>query len=103
VELRRAAYWRSSCDLRNSGGLKEGGWVDGYLWIGYRGPSSDGAGVVAVATDAYLHWCIESSLRDLRRGCSDCNRGRIRGGIWETAIVGKKYQIDCHTTHNNNG
>lgn len=55
--------------------------------MGYEGVSSEGAGVVAVATDACRHWCMGSSLRHLRSGCRDGNRGGIREGIGATVMV----------------
>jgi hypothetical protein len=33
-ERRTDWYWRCNCDLRNSGGLYEGGWVEGWRKIG---------------------------------------------------------------------
>ena len=56
VERRSEVYWRWSCDLRNSGGLCDGGWVVGYLVIGGMEVvicSIEGAGVMAWM-EAYL-------------------------------------------------
>ena len=90
-ERRTDWYWRCSCDLRNSGGLYEGGWVLGWREIDGGALvicSMDGAGVVAlaVAADACLHWkqtdCVAGVV--VRRTCFAarwrCSLGAIVGG-----------------------
>lgn len=64
VERSREVYCRWSCDLRNSGGLWDGGWVRGKRAIGggeeivWKGGA---AGVMAEAVARYLYdvgWCL---------------------------------------------
>ena len=52
MERSKEVYWRWSWDLRNSGGLCDGGWVGGKRAMGGGRPSvcdGDAAGVTAVA------------------------------------------------------
>ena len=98
-ERRTDWYWRCSCDLRNSGGLYEGGWVEGWREIG-RGAlvicSMVGAGVVAlaVAADACRHWkqtyCVAGVV--VRRTCFAarwrCSLGAMVGGdVYVSSVV----------------
>lgn len=76
------AYCRNSCDLRNSGGLWEGGWVGGYRRISTSACalwSMDGTGLIAEATAAVAY------RRCLVRAPGHARRHRIgkrsRGGI----------------------
>ena len=58
VERSREVYCRWSCDLRNSGGLCDGGWVGGKRAIGGGEEivwGGGAAGVIAEAVERYLY------------------------------------------------
>lgn len=83
VERRREVYWRWSWDLRNSGGLWEGGCVGGkrasggeeemVWWIG-------GAGVIAEAVERYLGRGMRLLWRRFRHWVQRCRRGGMALG-----------------------
>ena len=84
-ERRRDWYCRCSCDLRNSGGLCDGGCVRGYRCTGGTAVivcSMGGAGVVAEARDACRHCQQIYGVLDSVGLVASCLDGiRIRGGI----------------------